>query len=644
MNKIKTVKIRNEDGSVSEESYSISIDARNVDMDNGKDLQYIVGEIDVDSDGNIAEQLKKTIYKSDIIDNLTTADAGKVLSANQGKVLNDAVTALDLNVKEKPYYFNTYNDMIFNTSTFKNGMKLKTMGYHFINDGGGADYVVTNVQSGTKYQVNIGTNLWVEMIIKDSVNVKQFGAYGDGVNDDTTSIQNALNYSHNIYIPDGTYMVDAVTELRPRSNTTIELSQEATLKAITNSSTHYRIFHLIDVENVEIFGGTLEGDRLTHTGTTGEWGNCIRCGGECDNIYIHDINLINPWGDGLGIVITGSIKTARIHVKNARRNGYSLGACGSYISTDDFIEDTNGTAPQCGIDIEPDHDTDILKNVVFNNLHTKNNRACGFECYFMRNNETPYDITLNNYLSEENNNAVWLETSHENKGKITFNKPIIKNSNGRGFFIRVRSTLQEIRINQPYIDTYGLTFQNSAGIEVQTSAIYQCGNIHIIEPIIIGKNPDSDNHRAIYLNSGNYKDVVCLNPINLDGNGIAYNSSDNENVRIIDNFETTKKAPSSATNAIGGTLYSHYSSKNFEALSRFRISGNVSFPIGYEMDFINDGDFGMQIYFENQYIYGITADINKTISTTEKGSYLKIKKITADGWAVLSKSGTFTTN
>ena len=57
MDKIKTVKIKNPDGSISEETYTISVDAKNVDMKNGKDLQNTIGDINIDTDGNIAEQL-----------------------------------------------------------------------------------------------------------------------------------------------------------------------------------------------------------------------------------------------------------------------------------------------------------------------------------------------------------------------------------------------------------------------------------------------------------------------------------------------------------------------------------------------------------------------------------------------------------
>lgn len=63
MDKIKTVKIKNPDGSVSEETYTISVDAKDVDMKNGKDLQDTIGDINVDRDGSVAEQLKNIIER-----------------------------------------------------------------------------------------------------------------------------------------------------------------------------------------------------------------------------------------------------------------------------------------------------------------------------------------------------------------------------------------------------------------------------------------------------------------------------------------------------------------------------------------------------------------------------------------------------
>lgn len=43
------------------------------------------------------------------------------------------------------------------------------------------------------------------------VNVKWFGAKGDGVTDDTQAIQNAINKYDNVYIPDGTYLISTLS-------------------------------------------------------------------------------------------------------------------------------------------------------------------------------------------------------------------------------------------------------------------------------------------------------------------------------------------------------------------------------------------------------------------------------------------------
>ena len=95
MDKIKTVKIKNEDGTVSQESYYISADARNIDMTNGKNVQETIGTIDVDNNGSIAEQLndikQDTIGVNDIINNLTSENIDKPLSAKQGKELKTLI-------------------------------------------------------------------------------------------------------------------------------------------------------------------------------------------------------------------------------------------------------------------------------------------------------------------------------------------------------------------------------------------------------------------------------------------------------------------------------------------------------------------------------------------------------------------------
>lgn len=201
MDKIKTVKIKNPNGSVSEETYTISVDAKNVDMANGKELQETIGTINIDTDGNIAYQLKNLkndkVNKTDIIDNLNSVESNKVLSANQGKVLGDAVAALDTDIKKKVYYYNSVADMKADTK-LKAGDMAITLGYYEPNDGGNGEYVIvdddTLVDDGGSIHV-LNNDLYAKLIIKDGIiNIHQFGAKGNEVNDDYDAIINVLNY------------------------------------------------------------------------------------------------------------------------------------------------------------------------------------------------------------------------------------------------------------------------------------------------------------------------------------------------------------------------------------------------------------------------------------------------------------------
>ena len=102
-----------------------------------------------------------------------------------------------------------------------NGSLVKTYGYYDYNDNGGAFYKVRNIiNTDTPDDVTIialhDVSLVAELIF-DKVNVKQFGAKGDGVTDDTQAIQKALDYLRvypraskdcsELYFPNGTYLV-----------------------------------------------------------------------------------------------------------------------------------------------------------------------------------------------------------------------------------------------------------------------------------------------------------------------------------------------------------------------------------------------------------------------------------------------------
>ena len=109
-------------------------------------------------------------------------------------------------IKEQTiFYFNNVAAMKA-SDRLKNGMVVKTLGYYSANDGGSANYLIrTKTQSDVEDNGSIhfiGTNLVAELIVENGeVNVKQFGAKGDGVQDDTQVIKKSIEFADNIYIP-----------------------------------------------------------------------------------------------------------------------------------------------------------------------------------------------------------------------------------------------------------------------------------------------------------------------------------------------------------------------------------------------------------------------------------------------------------
>jgi parallel beta-helix repeat protein len=216
------------------------------------------------------------------------------------------------------------------------------------------------------------------------VNVKWFGAKGDGVTDDTAAIRQAVgNGGVTVYIPEGTYMIngDATASgqlsagIEAKDNTTIIISQKAVLKKIPTSSDRYTIINVYGKKNVIVEGGgTIIGDSLPandpgrHTGTTGEWGYGIAIGGS-ERVVIRDLTITNCWGDGavLGTYqsptnVARQVRFQNVRFSQNRRQGVSVIAAEDVLFLGCRFEQTgqpNGTLPEAGIDIEPDAGVEV---------------------------------------------------------------------------------------------------------------------------------------------------------------------------------------------------------------------------------------------------------------------------------------------
>ena len=225
-----------------------------------------------------------------------------------------------------------------------------------------------------------------------ALNVANFGALGNGTADDTAAIQAAINAlpstGGTVEVPAGTYMINALLGINLRSHTRLLLDTGASLRAIPNSASRYWVVKAWGVNNVEIAGGSIVGERTQHLGTTGEWGYGINISAS-SYVYVHDIAVSNCWGDGLAVGASGSGTTLvrsygvtlnNVNASNNRRQGLSiLPAVQVYVVNSSF-NGSNGTAPQAGIDIEPATQGTTLQ-VRLENTTLSNNVGNGLEVH-----------------------------------------------------------------------------------------------------------------------------------------------------------------------------------------------------------------------------------------------------------------------
>lgn len=155
------------------------------------------------------------------------------------------------------------------------------------------------------------------------LNVRDFGAKGDGIVDDTAAIQTAINSGNEIYIPFGTYLISSNLQLK----SDLKISGYGILKAnadglqVLTSGT-------AGLQNVSINGITIDGGgQVGGVVTTGKKAvtgiyltNAINV--IVENVYIKNcgiINSSNPFADngysGVGILAecrSGKIKVIKI--------------------------------------------------------------------------------------------------------------------------------------------------------------------------------------------------------------------------------------------------------------------------------------------------------------------------------------------
>lgn len=274
------------------------------------------------------------------------------------------------------YTYNTKDDMTADKRVRLNDT-LMTCGYAEVDDKKGSFYKVVGETSATAIAIQNGLfakPFTIADYAQNYVTPEDFGAVGDGITDDTTAINKALEYSNVINMNAKTYLVsaDQETNIAIAAHNNVINGNGATIKIKPVTSEYY---HIISVTgSATISNLTIIGERDEHIGTTGEWGKGINVS-KCDHVHIENVTVKNCWGDGIYLGSdanethdTGcnNVTITNCLIDNNRRNGISVIDCDNFIIDGCTISNSNGTNPQAGIDIERNSDKQITTGTIKN--------------------------------------------------------------------------------------------------------------------------------------------------------------------------------------------------------------------------------------------------------------------------------------
>jgi len=208
------------------------------------------------------------------------------------------------------------------------------------------------------------------------------GVVGDGSTDDTTALQALLTSAATFGVPVNLapLSVVMVDTLAIPSGCVLNLNG-ATLKRTNTSGTTISMLTLTGVSRVLIKDGTLDGDKASYAATT-EWRHGISILGST-NVTIRGVTSKLHKGDGVYVGLNGttecsSIVLDRVTCDLNHRQGMSVIAVDGLSATSCWFTNTSGTAPQSGVDIEPNLTTTKCTNIEFTACTFSGNAGAGF--------------------------------------------------------------------------------------------------------------------------------------------------------------------------------------------------------------------------------------------------------------------------
>jgi parallel beta-helix repeat protein len=292
--------------------------------------------------------------------------------------------------------------------------------------------------------------------------------------------------------------------------------------------------------------------------TSGEWRHCLDIE-NASNVTISGISCNDSGGDGLYLANSTNVTVEDCIFNNNRRQGSSItGGVNHVYYLRDYFTNTSGTAPQSGIDIEPNAPSGFLLDINIDNCYTNGNAGDGLMIspWMMNSTSQPISITVVGHHSTGNQRYGYVGTNGDAgrgsplSSSDNTNAPgtiLIQNSfsdqNGSygaaGRFYAANGaslTFQNLTVTNPHVNGPDPSYGDSGAVDVVRGGggTVAQGNVHFLNINIAVTNGKVDHYFNFQDDSNVGTTNVEFVPVTLSGatqappNGLmqgqAYNS------------------------------------------------------------------------------------------------------------------------
>jgi hypothetical protein len=266
----------------------------------------------------------------------------------------------------------------------------------------------------------------------NAVSLLKFGNAGFG-GDDTSVFQTALNStssSHQVLeIPAGSYNISPINF---PTNSNVYVDAGVTVSANSGFGSSARMLN-VSASNVTITGAgastsvfQMPKARAASQNDGSEFRHCLAIQ-NASNVTVTGISCNKSGGDGVYVSAATTVTIGNcIFDSNFRDGGSIIGKLNHIHITGNHFTNTNGTAPQAGVDVEPNNPGDFLLDVNFTDNTMSNNAGDGFavSLWTLDNTSQPVGVTATRNHSDHNGRYGYMANNNNSRnapGAITFN-------------------------------------------------------------------------------------------------------------------------------------------------------------------------------------------------------------------------------